>query len=97
MTETAKRPLPIAADGHNALDVALEATAAAGEIIRRGWHSDRQITFKGRADIVTDIDLAAEKAMLEILTGAFPRLRHPRRGIAPRTRRIPLPLGGGPP
>ena len=72
MTETAKRPLPIAADGRNALDVALAATAAAGEIIRRGWHSDRQITFKGRADIVTDIDLAAEKAMLEILTGAFP-------------------------
>ena len=72
MTETAKRPLPIAADGRNALDVALAATAAAGKIIRRGWHSDRQITFKGRADIVTDIDLAAEKAMLEILTGAFP-------------------------
>ena len=72
MTETAKRPLPIAADGRNALDVALAATAAAGEIIRRGWHSDRQITFKGRADIVTDIDVAAEKEMLEILTGAFP-------------------------
>ena len=72
MTETAKRPLPIAADGRNALDVALAAAAAAGEIIRGGWHSDRQITFKGRADIVTDIDVAAEKAMLEILTGAFP-------------------------
>ena len=72
MTETANRPLPATANGRTALDVALEATAAAGEIIRNGWHSDRQITFKGRADIVTDIDLAAEKAMLEILTGAFP-------------------------
>ena len=72
MTETAKRPLPATANGRTALDVALEATAAAGEIIRNGWNSDRQITFKGRADIVTDIDLAAEKAMLEILTGAFP-------------------------
>ena len=72
MTETAKPALPATADGRTALDVALAATAAAGEIIRGGWNSDRQITFKGRADIVTDIDVAAEKAMLEILTGAFP-------------------------
>ena len=54
------------------MDVALSATTTAGEIIRNGWDSDRQITFKGRADIVTDIDVAAEKAVLEILTGAFP-------------------------
>ena len=60
-------------DGRSALDVALEATATAGEIIRGGWNSDRQITFKGRADIVTDIDVAAEKAVLEILTSAFPQ------------------------
>ena len=72
MTETTNRPLPATANGRTALDVALEATAAAGEIIRNGWHSDRQITFKGRADIVTDIDFAAEKAILEILTAAFP-------------------------
>lgn len=72
MTETANPPLPATPDGRTALDVALEATTAAGEIIRSGWNSDRQITFKGRADIVTDIDVAAEKAMLEILTGAFP-------------------------
>ena len=72
MTETSNRPLPATADGRSALDVALEATRTAGEIIRGGWNSDRQITFKGRADIVTDIDVAAEKAILEILTGAFP-------------------------
>ncbi|CAI8026987.1 Inositol monophosphatase [Geodia barretti] len=52
--------------------VALEATKAAGAIIREGWNSDREITFKGRADIVTDIDVKAEKAVLEILTSAFP-------------------------
>ena len=72
MTKTPNRPLPTTADGRTALDVALEATRTAGDIIRGGWNSDRQITFKGRADIVTDIDLAAEKAVLEILTSAFP-------------------------
>ena len=72
MTELSYGALPNTDDGRSALDVALEATRTAGEIIRAGWDSDKQITFKGRADIVTDIDVAAEKAVLEILTGAFP-------------------------
>ena len=72
MTKQSTGALPITADGRSAMDVALAATRTAGEIIRNGWDSDRQITFKGRADIVTDIDVAAEKAVLEILTGAFP-------------------------
>ena len=72
MTNHTASPIPTTADGRSALGVALEATRTAGEIIRGGWNSDRQITFKGRADIVTDIDVAAEKAVLEILTSAFP-------------------------
>ena len=72
MTNTSKRSLPATADGRSALDVALEAARAAGEIIRGGWDSDLQITFKGRTDIVTDIDVAAENKVLEILTTAFP-------------------------
>ncbi len=72
MTENSKVALPTTADGRSAMDVALAATRTAGEIIRGGWNSDRQISFKGRADIVTDIDVAAEKAVLEILTSAFP-------------------------
>ena len=72
MTNHTTGAIPATADGRSALDVALEATRTAGEIIRGGWDSDKQITFKGRADIVTDIDVAAEKAVLEILTGAFP-------------------------
>ena len=72
MTEPVTGALPATADGRSAMDVALAATSAAGEIIRGGWNSDRQITFKGRADIVTDIDVKAENAILEILTSAFP-------------------------
>ncbi len=72
MTEPSTGALPVTADGRTAMDIALQATAVAGEIIRNGWNSDKQITFKGRADIVTDIDVAAEKAILEILTSAFP-------------------------
>ena len=72
MTQNSDDVLPTTADGRSAMDVALEATRTAGEIIRSGWNSDREITFKGRSDIVTDIDVTAERAMLDILTGAFP-------------------------
>ena len=72
MVESETSPLPKTADGRTAMDVALEATRAAGQIIRDGWNSDHEIQFKGRADIVTEIDVNAEKAVLEILTGAFP-------------------------
>ena len=72
MSEHSTGGLPMTADGRSAMDIALEATRTAGEIIRSGWNSDKEITFKGRADIVTDIDVAAEKAVLEVITSAFP-------------------------
>ena len=54
------------------MDVALEAARIAGDIIRSGWNSQRQISFKGRTDIVTDVDFAAEKAVLQVLSEAYP-------------------------
>ena len=72
MTETPDAPLPRTAAGRSAMDVALEAARVAGDVIRAGWDSQRQITFKGRKDIVTDVDFAAEKAVLQVLTNAFP-------------------------
>mgnify|MGYP001183984064 FL=1 len=72
MTETANLKLPVSTSGRGAMDVALDAVRAAGELIRAGWNTEKEITFKGRADIVTDVDLASEKKILEILTGEFP-------------------------
>ena len=72
MTETSNLSLPVSATGRPAMEVIDQAVRAAGKIIQDGWNADKQITFKGRADIVTDIDVAAEKAVLEILTGEFP-------------------------
>ncbi len=72
MTETSNLSLPVSATGRPAMEVIDQAVRSAGKIIQDGWNADKQITFKGRADIVTDIDVAAEKAVLEILTGEFP-------------------------
>ena len=54
------------------MDVALEAARAAGDIIRDRFNSEHEVHFKGRSDIVTDVDLAAEKMILELLTKEFP-------------------------
>ncbi|PKB79661.1 MAG: hypothetical protein BZY88_12205 [SAR202 cluster bacterium Io17-Chloro-G9] len=54
------------------MTVALEAAGLAGQIILDRFDTSLDIRFKGRADIVTDVDLAAEKAVLELLRDEFP-------------------------
>ena len=64
--------MPVSKNGRTAMDVALEAARAAGNILRDKFHSEHEVHIKGRSDIVTDVDLAAEKTILELLTGEFP-------------------------
>ncbi len=61
------------ADYTEELEVAKEAAEAAADIIR-GFHEDHnfEINFKGKNDLVTDADLAAEKKILKIIRKAFP-------------------------
>ncbi|MBU0481584.1 MAG: inositol monophosphatase [Proteobacteria bacterium] len=54
------------------LRAAVEASSAAGEIIRELYDQPHQIRMKGAIDLVTEADLAAEKAILEILSERFP-------------------------
>ena len=54
------------------MDVITEAAHLAGKIILDRFNTSLEVSFKGRADIVTDVDLAAEKAVLELLRGEFP-------------------------
>ena len=63
---------PLSRTGRTALEVANEAAGLAGQIILERFDTNLDIRFKGRADIVTDVDLAAEKAVLELLRGEFP-------------------------
>lgn len=54
------------------MDVAMEAANLSGRILRDRLHTPKDVSFKGRADIVTDVDLAAEKAVLELLREEYP-------------------------
>ena len=72
MTQRQVEPIPESTSGRPALDVALEAARIAGKIIQDRFLTAKDIRFKGRADIVTDVDLAVEKAVLELLRAEYP-------------------------
>ncbi len=63
---------PASRSGRSAMEVALDAAHLAGRIIRDRFLTSKQVSYKGRADIVTDVDLAAERAILEMLTEEYP-------------------------
>ncbi len=54
------------------LQTAVEAARAAGQILVERLSGPRDITVKGIRDIVTDADLAAERAIVECLHARFP-------------------------
>ena len=72
MTQSQAGPIPDSSSGRPAREVALEAARLAGGIIKDRFQTTKDIRFKGRADIVTDVDLAVEKAVLELLRGEYP-------------------------
>ena len=72
MTQSPLEFPPLSRTGRNAMDVALEAVRAAGDLIKDRWLTYKEISYKGRADIMTDVDLAAEKAILGLLQGEYP-------------------------
>ena len=71
-TNPQPEPVPPSQSGRSALDVSIDAARRAGEIIRERFYTEKQVSFKGRTDIVTDVDLAAEKAVLDLVRAEYP-------------------------
>ncbi|HEX4812448.1 MAG TPA: inositol monophosphatase [Nonomuraea sp.] len=60
-------------DLHHARTVAVEAAEAAGALLREGTRGAVGVRAKGAAgDVVTDLDLASEKLLLERILTAYP-------------------------
>jgi myo-inositol-1(or 4)-monophosphatase len=64
--------LPLSIRGLQASDVAVEAAKKAGVILQDGFRRPKRVAWKGKSNIVTDADLAAEKAILDVLVREFP-------------------------
>ena len=63
------------AQWREALEVAEAAAREAGEIAMRGWRQGAGISKKGRFDLLTEFDLACERAIRARLESAFPSHR----------------------
>jgi myo-inositol-1(or 4)-monophosphatase len=54
------------------LETAIEAARRAGQVIVERYPNERHITVKGYRDIVTEVDKAAETAILDLIRDRFP-------------------------
>jgi myo-inositol-1(or 4)-monophosphatase len=54
------------------LSVAREAALTAGGILRDNIHGIREITYKGDINLVTEMDMRSERAVIDILLASFP-------------------------
>jgi myo-inositol-1(or 4)-monophosphatase len=64
--------LPLSRSGKEAINIATMAAREAGEILKIQFRKERQIKFKGRANIVTEVDLQAEDSLKSFLRAEYP-------------------------
>lgn len=65
-------PSPLSIHGRPALEVASEAARRAGEVLMSRYRTGLEVRHKGRGNIVTEADLLAEKAILDLIQAEFP-------------------------
>src|SRR3990170_1100519 len=64
--------LPRSASGRTAVEVARACAGEAGRIAMAAFGARQDVLVKGRGNVVTETDLAAERAILEILRQEYP-------------------------
>ncbi|MBI2171142.1 MAG: inositol monophosphatase [Chloroflexi bacterium] len=66
--------IPVGHNGTAALEVAIASAREAGALARRRFYTAKEVALKGPRDMVTDVDLAAERLIRHSLGMAFPEL-----------------------
>ena len=64
--------LPLSRSGEDALQVAAEAARKAGEVLKTHFREKTLVKYKGRANIVTDVDLRSEEVLKSFLRAEYP-------------------------
>jgi len=64
--------LPTSISGISALEVALRVTEKAGETLMSRLHGEKEVSYKGRANLVSDVDKLVEHQIIEELHREFP-------------------------
>ena len=72
MTSTSPDHVPASTTGKDALSIAIEAARQAGKVLLDRFHTLKEVKSKGRGNIVTDVDMQAERVALDVLTQEYP-------------------------
>lgn len=72
MNQPVNNTIPTSSSGRSALDVSIAAARSAGDLVKERFLTEKEVRFKGRADIVTDVDLAAERIILDLVQAEYP-------------------------
>ncbi len=64
--------LPLSRTGQTALSVCETAARKAGELVLARFRTDVEVSLKGRANVVTDADLASERLILDYVATEYP-------------------------
>lgn len=64
--------LPLSQTGKSTIEVATGAARKAGKILKAHFREKTQVKYKGRANIVTDVDLQSDKSLKSSLQAEYP-------------------------
>ena len=64
--------LPLSTSKQSALAVATNVARRAGKVALERFNKEKKVSFKGRANVVTDVDIKAETAVLTVLKKEYP-------------------------
>ncbi len=64
--------LPLSTSGAAASAVALRTVKEAGTLLLEHFHKEKRVSYKGRTDLVTDIDVLAERNIIASLEMEYP-------------------------
>ncbi len=64
--------LPLARSGRTAFEIATEAAKEAGIVILEHFYSKKDITRKGKSNLVTEVDTSTEKLIIDRLKNEYP-------------------------
>jgi myo-inositol-1(or 4)-monophosphatase len=65
--------IPVSSSGRRALDVAKEAATIGARILIDRFRIQREITVKGRGNLVSDADFLSQAGILEVLNREYPQ------------------------
>jgi myo-inositol-1(or 4)-monophosphatase len=67
--------IPVGTSGKTAIEVARSAAIKAGQILLEKFLHVERITFKGRGNIVTEVDMEVQEEIFGILAAEFPEMK----------------------